>query len=254
MNGNKLVVNQDKTHVLVMGTKKMAANRNKVSIRSGQYNIKPSVTEKLLGGHIHQSLLWNHHISDHRNSLISQLSSRINGLKKIASTATFNTKLMVANGVIMSKLVYLITVWGGAQKYLVNRLQVQQLTAARVVCGYQSHYWSRRQLLDRVKWLSVRQLIFFHTALQAYKTTKSGLPLPLRESISTDHPLNTRNAARGLIRFGETFRGESSLINLSFRFRAAQMYNKVPVNVKTGSLDSVKKKLKKWVCQNIPID
>ena len=136
MNGNKLVVNQDKTHVLVMGTKKMAANRNKVSIRSGQYNIKPSVTEKLLGGHIHQSLLWNHHISDHRNSLISQLSSRINGLKKIASTATFNTKLMVANGVIMSKLVYLITVWGGAQKYLVNRLQVQQLTAARVVCGY----------------------------------------------------------------------------------------------------------------------
>ena len=218
MNGNKLVVNQDKTHVLVMGTKKMAANRNKVSIRSGQYNIKPSVTEKLLGGHIHQSLLWNHHISDHRNSLISQLSSRINGLKKIASTATFNTKLMVANGVIMSKLVYLITVWGGAQKYLVNRLQVQQLTAARVVCGYQSHYWSRRQLLDRVKWLSVRQLIFFHTALQAYKTTKSGLPLPLRESISTDHPLNTRNAARGLTRFGETFRGESSLINLSFRF------------------------------------
>ena len=153
----------------------------------------------------------------------------------------------------MSKLVYLITVWGGAQKYLVNRLQVQQLTAARVVCGYQSHYWSRRQFLDRAKWLSVMQLIFFHTVLQAYKTTKPGLPIPLRECISTDHILNTRNAARGQISFRENFRGESSLINLSFRFWAAQMYNKVPVNVKTGSLDSVKKKLKKWVCQNMYI-
>ena len=30
MNGNKLVVNQDKTHVMVMGTKKMAANRRLV--------------------------------------------------------------------------------------------------------------------------------------------------------------------------------------------------------------------------------
>ena len=254
LSSNKLVVNQDKTHLLVMGTKKMAAKRNEVSMISGQFTIKPSMSEKLLGGHIHQSLLWNHHLSDHRNSLISQLTSRINGLKKLASTATFKTKLMVANGVIMSKLVYLITVWGGAQNYLIHRLQVQQLTAARVVCGYHSHYWSRRQLLAKVKCLSVRQLIFFHTVLQAFKTTQSGLPSSLRESISTDHPLNTRNAAGGLIRFGETFRGESNLINLSFRYRAAQMFNKVPVCVRTGSLLSVKKKLKKWVCQNVPID
>ena len=44
------------------------------------------------------------------------------------------------------------------------------------------------------------------------------------------------------------------MINLSFRYRAAQMFNKVPISVRTGSLVSVKKKLKKWVCQNIPID
>ena len=144
-------------------------------MRSGQFTIKPSVTEKLIGGHIHESLLWNHHLEDHNNSLISQLTSRIDRLKKVASTATFKTKLMVANGVIMSKLVYLITVWGGAQNYLIHRLQVQQLTAARVVCGYHSHYWSRRQLLVKVKWLSVKQLIFFHTVLQAFQTTQSGL-------------------------------------------------------------------------------
>ena len=105
-----------------------------------------------------------------------------------------------------------------------------------------------------MKWLSVRQLIFFHTVLQAFKTTQSGLPSVIRKSISTDHPLNTRNAAGGLIRFGESFRGDSYLINLSFKYRAAQMFNKVPVSVRSGSLESVKKKLKNWVCQNIPID
>ena len=62
---------------------------------------------------------------------MKQLTGRINGLKKISRNATYNTRLMVANGVVMSKLVYLITVCGGAQQYLLNGLQVQQLTAAR---------------------------------------------------------------------------------------------------------------------------
>ena len=66
---------------------------------------------------------------------------------------------MVANGAVMSKLVYLITLWGGAQKYLLKGLQLQQLTAARTVCGFFSKWWSKKKLLDRVGWLSVRQLI-----------------------------------------------------------------------------------------------
>ena len=241
-------------HVLVMGTKQMAARRTNVSMQAGEFTIYPTETEKLLGGHIHQSLQWNHHLCDHKSSMTSQLTSRINGLKKIAVNATFNTRLMVANGVVMSKLVYLITVWGGAQQYLLKGLQVQQLTAARTVCGFSSQFWSKKKLLDRVKWLSIRQLIFFHTALQAHKTIQTGLPRVIKESISTTHPLRTRSASRGLIRFGETFRGPSSLVKLSFRNRAVQMYNMVPVNVRTGSLATVKKKLNKWVYQNVPID
>jgi hypothetical protein len=97
---------------MVMGTKRMAAGRKAVSMQAWDFTIKPTVTEKLLGGHKHQSLEWNTHLSDHESSMIKQLTSRINGLKKISSNATFNTRLMVANGEVMSKLVYLITVWG----------------------------------------------------------------------------------------------------------------------------------------------
>ena len=140
MNSNKLVVNPDKTHLMVMGTKRMAAGRRAVSMQAGDFTIKPSVTEKLLGGHIHQSLEWNTHLSDHESSMIKQLTSRINGLKKISSNATFNTRLMVANGVVMSKLVYLITVWGGSTSVSTESLQVQQLTVARTVWGYNSFF------------------------------------------------------------------------------------------------------------------
>ena len=197
---------------------------------------------------------WNHHIRDHSKSLVKQLTTRINGLKKIAKNATYKTRLMVANGAVMSKLIYLITAWGGAQKYLLNVLQVQQLTAARSVLGFCSRYWSRRKLLDRVGWLSIRQLVFFNTVLQAHKTIKSCKPASIHASLSSQYPYRTRNAATGRIRFGEEFRGESSLVEASFKHRAVHWYNEVPVDVYRGSIPTVKHKLKQWVKNNVPID
>ena len=40
----------------------------------------------------------------------------------------------------------------------------------------------------------------------------------------------------------------------TFKYRASVFYNSVPVEVKTGSLASVKRKLRKWVLQNVPHD
>ena len=138
MNNNKLVINPDKTDMMVIGTKKSAALRQQVSMMAGGFCIKPTETEKLLGGQVHQSLKWNQHLADSKTSLIRQLTSRNNGLRKISRNAKFSTRLMIANGAVQSKLVYLITLWGGAQQYLLKALQTQQFKAARTVCGFQS--------------------------------------------------------------------------------------------------------------------
>ena len=199
------MINQDKTHLMVMGPKKISAKRHLVSIQAGEFTIEPTESEKMLGGQLQQSMKWNYHIRYSKQSIMRQLTSRINGLKKIAKNATFNTRLTVANGAVMSKLVYLITVWGGAQQYLLKVLQVQQLTAARTVCGFLSRGWNKKKLLDRVGWLSIRQLIFYHTVIQAQKTIKTGKLSSIFESISTVHPYRTRSASSDLIRYGETF-------------------------------------------------
>ena len=248
MNNNKLVINPDKTHLMVIGKKKSADFRKQVSLMAGGYCITPSETEKLLGGHVHQSLKWNQHLADDKSSLIRQLTSRNNGLKKISRNAKFSTKLMVASGAVLSKLVYLITLWGGAQQYLLKALQVQQLTAARTVCGYQSHRWNKGRLLRRLGWMSVRQLIEFHTVLQAHKTLTTGLPQPLHAALSTDYPYRTRNATSGRIRLGE------NASTNTFKYRAMVSYNAVPQEVMVGTMGSVKKKLKQWILKNVPLD
>ena len=254
INGNKLVINQDKTHLMIMGPKKISSKRQLVSIQAGIFTINTTETEKMLGAHLHQSMQWNYHIRDSKESIMKQITAKVNGLKKIAKNTTFNTRLTVAKWAVMSKLVYLITVWGGAQKYLLKGLQVQQLTAARTVCGFFSWGWNNKKLLDRVGWLAIRQLIFYHTLIQAQKTIQSGKPSSIFESISTQHPYRTRNATSGHIRYGKTFRGDSSLVTASFKHRAVHWYNAVPVSVRTGSLATVKHKLRKWVKQNVPVD
>ena len=81
-----------------------------------------------------------------KNSIVSQLSGRVNGLKKLKN-ADFKSKLAVATGIIQSKIQYLLPLYGGAPKYLLEAVQVQQLKAARFVCGYGSYYWSTTKLL-----------------------------------------------------------------------------------------------------------
>ena len=50
MHANKLVINPDKTHLMVMASKKNDIKRREVSMKEGEFTIKPSQTEKPLGG------------------------------------------------------------------------------------------------------------------------------------------------------------------------------------------------------------
>ena len=250
MTNNKLVINPAKTHLMVFGSKNSQVSRNNIKLTIDDVVIAPSASEKLLGGVISQDLKWNTHIRDGQNSLMTQLTGRINGLKRVARNSTYQTRKMVANGIVLSKLVYLINLWGGAQTYLLKALYVQQMVAARTVCGFESFNWSNRRVLERIGWLSLRQLSFYHTVLQVHRILVTKSPSPLYHSLISVYPYNTRSAVAGNIRFGDNFRSEQ----LSFRSRARLQYNQVPIEVRTGSLDTVKKKLKHWIKLNVPID
>jgi hypothetical protein len=84
MHSNKLVINSDKTHLVVMaGRGAAAAKRMEVQVRAGPDEIEQSVSEKLLGGIIHQSGRWNEMVKNSKSSIICQLAGRLNGLKKL---------------------------------------------------------------------------------------------------------------------------------------------------------------------------
>ena len=247
MAANKFVINADKTHLMVMAPRRQAGRRAEVSIVAGDFTIKPSDSQKLLGVTIHQSMSWNQHIRDGKESVLKQLTSRVNGLKKLAPRASFQSKLMIANGIVMSKLGYGLAVWGSCQHYLKRALQVQQLTAARAVCGYKSYFWSTTKLLATCGWLSVNQLYWLQVLTTTHNIMVTNKPKNIHNRMVVNHRYGTR-AANGVSR---GFSGHPARASYNY---AASEYNRLPGDLRAEAVYPVfKRKLKTWVKKNISI-
>ena len=248
MGDNKLVINDDKTHLLVMGTARHSANRDLVSIDTGTVVVKPIATEKLLGLNIHQSLKWKEHVLSSEKSLIKILTTRLTALKKISRNATFKTRLMVANACFLSVISYMISVWGGSEAYIIRAVQVIQNKAARTVTKL-SWYTSTHVLLLQCNWLSIKQLIFYHSVLQVWKVRTAEVPVYLNSRMQLSV---TRSADEGTLRVPIV---ESSITSKSFLVRAAVMWNSIPPSLRgVKKFGAFKSKLKQWTKANIDID
>ena len=84
MSANNQVINDDKTHVMIMGTKGTAARREEVTMQAGPHLIRPTRTEKLLGVQLSDNLKFRDHIIDSNNSKIRQLTYSISWLKLVS--------------------------------------------------------------------------------------------------------------------------------------------------------------------------
>ena len=168
--------------------------------------------------------------------------------------ASFNTRLMVANGIVISKICYLIQLWGGSEDYLIQPLQILMNKAARIVTGC-NNFTSTRRLLIKCNWLSIKQLIFFQTVTMTHKMMLNKSPYYMHKKFNMNYPYDTRQATGGGLRFGQEYGATSELIHRSFHYRGTQGYNRIPVQIrKVKNIETFKNKLKQWVSTNIPWD
>ena len=137
---------------------------------------------------------------------------------------------MIANGIFLSKLSYLISLWGGCNLSLLNSLQILQNKAARAVAKVD---WNTptSDTLHQCGWLSVHQLVVSHTVLLVYKTLKSKEPMPLYNRFHTEYKYSLTSQARsGSIK--QKGYPNLELAKNSFRWRGAQSYNQLPSSLK----------------------
>ena len=126
----------------------------------------------------------------------------------------------MANGIFLSKLTYLITIWSNCSKDLTNSVQTIQNRAARIVTNKDWNVGSQ-EILKQVGWLSVNQLSFYFKVLQIHQIKINKEPDNLWNMINWDYRYNTRQATREMIKPFVTPRLQ--IAKESFRWKAAEL-------------------------------
>ena len=257
MNLNQLVLNSDKTHLLVMASSQKHKKHDNFGIflDTGSEIVEPIDEERLLGAKISNNFLWNLHVRDDEFSMFRSLTSKANALFKISNLASFKTRKMVASGLILSTLTYIIQVYGGCSGYLIAMLQVLQNKAARCVTKLP---WrtSTETLLSQCGWLSVKQLVKFHSLVLLFKVKTDKKPVYIHDHIGNQSGRNTRQevdrVSANILKDARNL--ESGTARKSFIPRTVDDWNELPDDIRAAVSQQVFKiRLRTWVQENVPI-
>lgn len=173
--------------------------------------------------------------------LVIKLVKRLNGLSHIQYICPYQVRRAIADGIFNSVLVYCLPLFGGMGLVMIRDLQILQNKAARLVCRLPLRV-SRKELFKKLKWLTVNQLIMYHTLLSVFKIKLSREP----EYLAKHFSLENRNQ-RIIIP-----NPNLSLAYDSFCFRGSKDWNKLPGDLRSiTSPDLFRKKLKEWILSNV---
>ena len=81
----------------------------------------------------------------------------------------------ITEGWFQSVLIYCLPLFGGCSEYELDSLQVIQNKIARIIT--RSHQRRHRaDMYDQLEWLTVRQLVMYHTLITIFRIRTTGEP------------------------------------------------------------------------------
>ena len=150
-------------------------------------------------------------------------------------------KLRLANGLIMSKIIYMIQVWGSASPKWIKEVQLLQNKAAIYVRNG-NRYSKISNLLAECKWLSVYQLVKYHSLLTLWKLYTLNRSSILLNRVAEESVNNTVLLTHG---------GRILLSQSAWRVRAVNDWNTLPLELREETnLNKFKGSLKTWILNN----
>ncbi len=239
---------------MLLTTSQMRRSRNiNIKVQIGTEEQSTTEVERLLGLKIHHNLKFREHIQDNDQSLIKDLNIRLKALQSIKKVTSFSQRLAIANGIFLSKVTFLISVWGGAEEYLIDSVQLMMNKAMRSICNVGK---SARieDLLRMTNWLSVRQSIVYFSLMEARRVLTSKEPRYLYNVLTTSSPTSLYNTRHGT----RPPKPRLSLVESSWRYRVQADMERLPrelVNMDTGENRDLmfRKELRNWVKENVNI-
>ena len=243
LNNHKMTMNPTKTllweTMLKQKLCKLKGEPPKLITIDNKSNIKevlPKKHDKCLGGIISNDLQWNAMIENSKEAILPELRRKLGILRHIASNIPQAGKQLLANGLILGKINYLISIYGGTQTKYLNKIQVIMNKTARFITGGSKREHTMK-LMQNINWMTIRELVKYHTTIMAWKLVYLKTPRHMIENITIkqDNTLETTNP-----RLQNT--------KLGLRWRMVSNWNDTPTDIRNlQNIQRFKIKLKKWI-------
>ena len=219
----KLQLNSNKIELLVLASSYFSMHFNGFQLQIDNSLISPSETH---------GVLFDQHMN--METLVAGIRKasyfHIRNIKSLNSMFTHDALISLVNASITSRLDYCNSLLLGLSDKLVERLQLIQNIAARIITGYRK-YDHIISIFKELHWLSVIKRIKFKTLVITYKTSHGQAPIYLTEL------LHKKANTRTLRLFGELIlvvsKYKLQLYGLkAFGVAAPTLGNKLPSHIR----------------------
>ena len=240
---NRLMLNDSKTELMVIGTPKQTSKLNLNGITVGNSLINPSANARNLGVQFDLHL----NMEDHITNTCKSAYHMIYNLRRIRKFLDKDSTKTIVHACITSKLDYCNGLLYGIPDSQIGRLQRVQNTCARLICGC-SKFSRITPLLRDLHWLPVRQRISFKILLIVYKALLGQTPTYIKELLNlkcNKHTHNLRSSLDTLLLQIPSYKTKVTLGDRAFACAAPKLWNNLPLEIrKSSSLNVFKSKLK----------
>ena len=244
---NKLSLNIDKTHFMILGTQqRIKAHDNGINPISLKFNgsaLSRVRSTKCLGVIIDENLLWHEHVDFLCKKVIASLSM----LKRIRNFLDERDLLLLYNCLIQSQLDYCCEVWGSRYDEHVNRLEILQKRAARMILNA-NFYTPSSELFKRLNLLPFQKRVMYFRCIFIFKCINDLSSDFFKDTfldVSLSHSFNTRYSTRGNLILPKC---NTEYLKKSFIYSAINQWNLLPNHLKAmESIFSFKSNLKQYL-------
>ena len=191
---------------------------------------------RILGINLQSNMAWNAHLETGEKSLLPRVRRQLGALKHLGTKIPLKCRRNLANGLLISKLTYLIQIWGNTTCNYTNKVQILQNKAARWITG-KNKRTRIKDLMTATDWLTIKELTIYHSCLLMWKLIYTGRPEYISGKIETDE--------NKLI---ETQKTRLQFTDRNYRWKMIKNWNLLSDNIRQEeSIYIFKKELRKWI-------
>ena len=249
LDSNSLSLNLGKTEIVeVMVRQKrarLAGIPPQLSVQKSDGSLKVITAKdscRLLGVNVNKDANWNHQLELGEKPLLTRLRSIVGILSHLSKNLPMKSCLLLANGLFISRLLYLLPMWGGLPLRDAKKIQILMNKCARIVLK-KSRRTRTRNLMLECGWLYFRELVMYHSLVQLFKIVKLCKPVNLRNRLSVTQD--------GKIDLAP---GRLKIARQSFLWRTVSDWNDLPETlISVTKISMFKKQLKKHIIEDRPL-